>query len=290
MTNEQLTIREAVAKGAEYLKGKGIDTPRLDAELLVGEATGLDRLGIYLKMDQPLNESEMERARALLLRRAAREPVAYILGRREFRSLEFEVNSSVLIPRPETEEIVDIAARELEARFPSAMGEWRILEFGTGSGVIGICMAAEHPGARITATEISPPAAEIARRNARRHGVEDRMDVVLCPDFSFTDELFHAVVANPPYIPPSQEPELAPEVARYEPRGSLYADDEGMASLDFLMSASRSRLEPGGFLLCEIGYGLGPRVTASAQRCGWKNVRLSRDYARIERFVLCDAI
>lgn len=281
-----LTIRDAIAKTAEYLSAKGINTARLDAELLIGEAVGLNRLGLYLNFDRPLNPDERERARELLRRRAHYEPVAYILGHREFHSREFAVDRRVLIPRPETELLVDRAIEELNRRFPDAGGAFSILELGIGSGAIAVSLAAELPDARITATEISEGAADVARANARRHNVSDRIDIRLQSDFAGLEGPFHAIVSNPPYISPSDRNSLPPDVRDFEPAEALFAEEEGLAAYRFLTAEAPRLLLPDGFLLVEIGQGQVPAVTRLAEAHGLRVEAVMKDYAGIERVML----
>jgi release factor glutamine methyltransferase len=286
MPAEKLTIRDAVAKGATYLKEKGMETPRLDAELLVGEALGLDRLQLYLRMDQPLNEDERLRARELLRRRAAHEPVAYILGRREFRSRDFEVKPGVLIPRPETELLVEHSETNLARRFPDCGGAWRVLEFGVGCGAIGISLAADLPGVHVVGTDISEPAVAMARSNAVRHGVADRIEFRVQPDFAGIEGGFHCLVANPPYIARKDAPAMTRDVIGYEPEVALFAEDDGQYWINYLLATAPPLLVEGGFFACEFGYAMEDRVADAARALGWSDVEIHRDYVGIERHII----
>lgn len=281
-----LTVREAIAKGAEFLRNKGVDSARLDAELLVGEATGMNRLQLYLNLDRPLNEPERDRARELLRRRGLREPVAYILGKREFRSREFQVSPAVLIPRPETELLVEQAEQELSKRFAQAEGQYRLLELGAGSGAICVSLAADLANAHIIATEISPQAAEVARQNAQHYGVESRIDLRVQNDFRGITGPFHAIVSNPPYVPEADRPTLSPEVGKYEPAQALFAPDEGTAVLRQLLRQAPGLLLPEGFLLCEIGFGQSARLRTIAEEESMQVEAFLPDYAGIERMML----
>lgn len=286
MVEPTLTIREAIAKAADFFRSKGIDTARLDAELMVGKATGMDRLKLYLNMDRPLDGGERERARELLRRRASREPVAYILGQKEFRSREFLVNPAVLIPRPETELLVDRAEEELERRFPEAKGLYRILEFGIGSGAIAVSLAADLSQARIVATEISEDAAKVARENALKHCVHHAVDVRIQADFAGIEGPFHALVSNPPYVDEADKPTLAPEVRDHEPGQALFAEDSGLRHYHFLAREAHRLLHDNGFLLCEVGAGHAPTVAKIGEQNNLREPQLIRDYAGIERIVL----
>jgi release factor glutamine methyltransferase len=280
------TVREVVARAAEFFKRKEISSARLDAELLVGAALGMDRLQVYLNMDRPLSEAERDKARELVMRRSAREPVAYILGKREFRSREFQVSPAVLIPRPETEMLVDIACKQLAARFPSCAGNYRLLEFGIGSGAIAVSLALELPGTLVTATEVSSDAAAVALQNAHRHGVADRVHVKVQGDFTGIAGPFHAIVSNPPYIATADAAALAPEIAQHEPKQALFAGEDGGDAIRFLVANAQPLLHRGGFLLMEIGQGQVPLATQAAEASGLAFDSALRDYAGVERFVL----
>ncbi|MBX7244449.1 MAG: peptide chain release factor N(5)-glutamine methyltransferase [Candidatus Sumerlaeaceae bacterium] len=288
MPDKLLTVRECIARSAHYLREKGVGTARLDAELLVGTSTGMDRLQLYLNMDRPLDTGERDRARDLLRRRAAREPMAYILGHREFRSREFEVSPAVLIPRPETELLVDYTIEHLIARFPDANGAYRILELGAGSGAICVSLAAELPGFHIVATEISGAAAEVARRNAARHGVTDRIDFRVQGDFAGIEGPFHAVVSNPPYVSNADAREMEPEVRDHEPHAALFSGNDGLDAIRFLLGSAGTFLVPDGFLIIECGFGQAPTISELARASGWLQNRVYKDYAGIERFVLLE--
>lgn len=282
----RLTIAEIVARTTEYLLSKGIETARLDAELLIGHALGLTRLQLYLDRDRPLSEDELARARDLVRRRAAHEPVAYITGKKEFYGRDFEVTPAVLIPRPETELLVEHVAEQLQERFP--VEKVRVLEFGVGSGAIAVTLALLREDLTIVATEISPEAASVARRNAERHGVADRVDIRVQPDFSGIEGPFHALVSNPPYVAESEAASLPPDVVRYEPSTALFAGADGMQWIEWLLTEGRLFVRTdGGFLAMEIGFGMAERVKEAACRCGWNVEAVLPDYAGIERIVRC---
>lgn len=287
MTGDRiLTVREAVAKAAAYFSEKGVCSARLDAELLIGAAVGMDRLHVYMNMDRPLNVSERDRAREFLRRRGAREPVAYILGHKEFLSRDFEVTPAVLVPRPETELLVECAEQELTGRFPEGEAVLRVLEFGVGSGVIAVSLAADIPRVDVLATETSPAAAAVAERNAVRHGVAGRVHVRVQSDFEGIAGPFHAIVSNPPYVAERDRADLPPEVRDFEPEQALFAGLDGMRWLDLLLREAPRRLLPGGFLLVEIGEGMTRQITQAADSSGLRIDRVVRDYAGIERHVL----
>jgi len=282
----RLTIAEVVARTTQYLASKGSESPRLDAELLVGHALGLTRLQLYLDRDRPLTDEELARARELVRRRAAHEPVAYIVGKKEFYGRDFLVTPAVLIPRPETELLVEHVAEQLLARFPEE--PVRVLDFGVGSGAIAVTLALLRENLTVVATEISEQAVEVARTNAQRHGVADRVEIRHQADFGGIEGDFHAVVSNPPYIGENEAETLPPDVVQYEPHTALFAGPDGMRWIEWLLAESRRYVRPdGGFLALEIGAGMTARVRDAAARHGWLVEAVVPDFAGIDRVVRC---
>ena len=288
MAAETMTVGDVVARTTEFFRGRGIEPARLDAELLLGEALGMNRLQIYLNFDRPVGAAELERARELVRRRARHEPVAYILGRREFLSRQFAVSPAVLIPRPETELLVEAALEELRGRFPGSDG-LRVLEFGVGSGAVSVSVLAEEPRARVVATEISTAAAEVARANAERHGVADRLDIRVQDDFAGIAGPFHALLANPPYVDPAELGSMSPDVVRFEPHEALFAADCGFAAIARVAAGAPGLLGPGGFVLMEVGAGQAARAAEIAAASGLRVGRIVRDYAGFDRHLLLEA-
>lgn len=284
MAQETWTILKVIQWTTDYFRRKGLEQPRSDAEVLLAHTLGLRRVDLYLRHDQPLKPEELARYRALIQRRAAREPTQYITGRQEFWSLELEVSPAVLIPRPETERLVELA---LEA-FPDET--LRALDVGTGSGAIAIALAKERPRWRIVACDISPDALHVARRNAHRHVVAHRMDFVRCDltsPFRETPAPFRLICANPPYIGDAEWAGLAPEITRYEPREALLGGGhDGIAVPARLLREAFPLLQPGGLLLMEIGAGQAlalHRVAESLPEVA--SVTVHRDYGGRERIV-----
>jgi release factor glutamine methyltransferase len=251
-----------VARGREYLERRGLDSPRLEAELLVAHARGQDRLRLFLELDRPVLADEVGRAREFLKRRAAGEPVAYITGVREFYGRPFRVTPDVLIPRLETELLVDLA-RE---RAASAA----ILDVGTGSGCIAITLALEIPGARVVATDVSAAALAVARANAEELGA----DVELLEGDGEAPARargpFDLIVSNPPYVVRTDARGLDPAVPAHEPALALFAPDGDPDHwVRRLAEAARELLAPGGALLIELGYDQSERALALARAAGF---------------------
>ena len=266
-------IGAASARGREMLAAAGCDTPRLDAELLLAAALGVPRERIMLDRDRPLESAEQDRFDRLLARRAAREPVAYILGRKDFRRLTLSVDRRVLIPRPETELLVEIG---LELA-PAA----RVLDVGTGSGAIALALKHERPDLDVRGTELDPGALAVARANRARIGLEVGLERADLLDGDASD----AVLANLPYVPAGTV--LAPEIGRYEPPGALFAGADGLDAVRRLIAAVADGARPLPLLALEIGGAdqAGP-VAGLMQSAGFGRTEVRRDLAGHERVVI----
>jgi release factor glutamine methyltransferase len=261
-------------------KSRGIESARLEAELLVAHSLGIDRVRLYMELDRPLDDAERAAIRELALRRRKREPVAYLIGSREFYGRRFRVTPDVLIPRPDTETLVDAALE----RWPE--GEARVLDLGTGSGAIAITLAAERPSARVDATDISAAALTVARGNAESLGVIERMRFFEGDLFApLPRERYDVVVANPPYVAETERETLMPDVRDFEPAAALFAGPSGLAIHERIAAGVRDWLAPGGSVLVEVGAGQAPRVAALFEANGLTNVSIHRDLGRIERVV-----
>jgi release factor glutamine methyltransferase len=269
-----LTLAELLAEGEESLRAAGVDTPRLDAELLVGKALGLTRVQLQLDRDRTLSDQELAACRALLARRRRREPTAYILGEWGFRRLTLKVDRRVLVPRPETEVVVERCLAVLDGLESPA-----VLDVGTGSGAIALAVADEHPGARVTAIDVSEGALALARENAEAAGIEvafERRDL--------RDGLagsFDLVVSNPPYVGADEIGQLEPEVKDWEPRVATVGDEH----TELIARAARDVLAPGGWLVLEVGEGSAARVAELLRRLAFERVRTSLDLAGRDRVV-----
>ena len=231
----------------EFLSSRGVENARLEAEWLLCAATGLDRVGLYLNFEKQLDDEELASYRSMVARRGRREPLQHILGSQEFCGLEFEVTPDVLIPRHDTETLV----HEALARMPDAQS---VLDIGTGSGCIAVSLAKQLPLAAITAIDISGAALTVARRNAERNGVAiEFLQGSLCEPVA--GRCFDLIVSNPPYIPSRNIEMLEPEVRDFDPPGALDGGADGLDIYRALIPAALSCLNPGGWLLVEIGAG-----------------------------------
>lgn len=246
-----------------FLERKGLESARLEAELLVGHALGVGRLQLFMRLDQPLSSDEIDRARDLLVRRGRREPTAYIVGRREFYGRDFEVGPGVLVPRPETELIVDRGREVLDGKEAP-----RVLDIGTGSGCLAVTLALEVKGAEVHAIDVSGEALDFASRNAVKLDAEvvfHHGDGLELARTLAAEGRFDLVVSNPPYVEPGEAPELAEEVREHEPALALFAP-EGDPDLwaRELARLAPELLAPGGRLLVELGHLQGARAAQIA--------------------------
>jgi len=278
-----LTVLDILRRSTSYLEEKGIGTARLDAELLMAHTLGTDRLGVYLRHDQPLTEEELSRCRTLLAERGRRVPVAYLLGEKEFMGHPFFVTREVLVPRPDTETLVEAAQKRMrEQKRPG----W-ILDLGTGSGCIACSLLADAASWRAAATDVSWSSLQVAQNNGKRLGVGDRLFLLCCDLLEGMGSLdrFSVVTANLPYIPSGTLASLSPEVSQHEPRRALDGGEDGLCLMDRLLHQINGRLLPGTDLLLEVGEGQSQQVAARLGAQGWADLRVHKDLAGIERVV-----
>lgn len=277
------TVLEVIAVGERYLKDRGVESGRLNAEHLLAHVLGMDRLRLYLHFDRPLGADELSRYKPLLRRRAAREPLQYVMGSASFRNLELEVGPAVAIPRPETEYLIDVVR--------TAAGRDRIfdaaLDVGTGSGCIAISLAEEGVARSVTATDISADALEVARRNAAasgQPGIDLRHGSLLEPVEGMT---FDLVVSNPPYLTRGEWERAQPEVREWEPSLAMVPGDGGLAVIRALAAAVEEVLRPGGWVGLEVGWTQADTVAALLGECPrLRDVAVHRDLAGRSRYVL----
>ena len=280
------TISSLLAKSAGFLKKKGSSSPRLDAELLLAEVLGGTRVDLYVNFEQPLSKAEIDHYRELIRRRGQGEPVAYILGRAYFRNLTLRVDRSVLVPRPETEHVVEAALRFLMER------EWqrppRVLDIGTGSGAIAISIAAGFPDAELLATDASSDALRLAEDNALTAGAAERIVFVRSDLFEELDptETFDLIVSNPPYVSGDEWPALPRDVRDFEPREALYGGPDGLDFYRRLAVEAPQYMRPQGCLIMEIGYRQAEAVTELLQGTErFEVIQVGQDFAGHDRVI-----
>lgn len=277
-SDEIWTLLKLLRWATDYFSGKGIDSPRLDAELLLAHVLDLDRVGLYMNYDRPLNAAELDRLRPLIRRRGQREPLQYLLGRTEFWSLEFAVTPDVLIPRPDTEILVE----EALAHAPES---GVLLDVGTGSGALVVSLAKELEQWSCEGIDISPAALAVARGNVERNLVADRVVLSRGDLNHLPEKRYDLIVSNPPYIARDEWQTLMPEVRDHEPRLALIAEQEGLACYRSLAEQAPERLKPRGWLLVEIGYRQADAVRQMFADAGLKEIYMREDYSGQPRVV-----
>lgn len=279
---DERRVRHWLPRAAARLRAGGVDSPELEAELLAAFGLRCERAALIAN-DPIVAPATLRTLNLLLEQRAGRRPLAYLVGEREFFSLVFKVNSEVLIPRPETELLVEAALAAIERRGDRAS----ILDLGTGSGAVAVTLAHERPRLELVATDISPGALALAKINAQRLGCDARIEFrlgdwwrALAPA-----ERFDLILSNPPYIPEAMITELAPEVARFEPRLALAGGADGLACYRLLAAEAQAHLAPGGELMVEVGAGQAEVVAALFAAGGARETARRRDLAGHERVV-----
>jgi release factor glutamine methyltransferase len=265
---------------ASRFQERGLETPRLDAEIVAAHALGISRVQLYVQFDRPLAAAELGAIRELVKRRQGGEPVAYVVGKKEFFGLELAVDGRVLVPRPDTETLVD----EALARLPAGQEARRAADVGTGSGAVAVALARQRPQAAVYASDVSAEALAVARANAERHGVavtflEGDLGAPLAPHAPFD-----LIAANLPYVPSADIPALSAEV-RSEPRLALDGGSDGLELVRRLVAAAPALLAPGGALALEVGAGQARQTASLLAEAGFDDVRIRRDLGEIERVV-----
>lgn len=281
--SEPWSIKRVLAWATDDFKRRGNKSARLDAELLLSEALGLDRIKLIVEAERPLADDELGRYRDLIKRRRASEPIAYILGRREFFALPMVVDRRVLIPRPDTETLVEAALRGTQERHLYG----RMLDLCTGSGCVAIAFAKERPTWRVTAVDLSPDAAAVARENVQRAGVVHNVGVIEGDLFAPlpAGAQFELITANPPYIPSAEIAGLDADVRDFEPRLALDGGADGLHVTRRLIGEALGFLSPGGLLALEGGFDQAPAVAALLEASGFNQITRSKDLAGVERVV-----
>lgn len=281
--DETWTVARLLRWATEDLTKRGSDSPRLDAELLLGRVLGLDRVQLIVQHTRPLDGKELSAFKQLFVRRRAREPMAYILGGREFYGFDVLVDRRVLVPRPDTEVLVDVALERTSER--DMYG--RALDLCTGSGCIALALGLRRRTWKITGVDVSEDALAVARVNAARLGVARNVRFVLGDLFEplAKSRRFELIVSNPPYIPSGEIAELMPEVRDFEPRLALDGGADGTAVLRRLVAEAPAHLVPGGVLACELGAGQSDRAVELFEAAGFIDVRRTKDLGGHERVV-----
>ena len=298
-----MDVRGALRTGISQLREKQVASYTLAAELLLLHVLGRDRAWLYAHPEEAISSQELDKFLCLIDRRANGEPTQHLTGKQEFWSLEFDVTPDVLIPRPETEHVIEVALdrlalRELRAGRPQKTnGEgFLIADIGTGSGCLAITLAKELPAAAVYATDISPAALAVARRNAVRHGLENRVHFFesdLSRPLAANDanqSAFDLVVSNPPYIPRRDANTLAREVRDHEPAIALYGGEEGYELYADLIALARRYLKPGGIFVAELGHDSLPAVQPLLDAREWTAVGVSNDLAGIPRVIAAERL
>ena len=280
---EPLTVLGVMLRSAEYLVGKGVESGRLDGEHLLAHVLGVGRLEMYLQHERPMSEDELQRFRPLLKRRGQREPLQYILGRQGFRELDLEVGSGVLVPRPETEQLVEVVLAWAADR-----RDLVALDVGTGSGAIALSLLLEGPFQRVVGTDISAEALAWASRNRAAAGEDSRLELREGRLFGTlgSGEVFDVVVSNPPYVAETDRAGLQPEVARWEPEQALFGGQDGLDVVRELVPGALDALKAGGLLALEIGEGQAESVVELIDGAeGYEETTVQRDLAGRKRIV-----
>jgi release factor glutamine methyltransferase len=280
-----MTINDLVRGARDRFVSAGISAnlATLDAEVLARQVLGWDRARFLADRENKATSVFLLQYEPLVARRERREPVSYILGTREFWGLDFEVGPDVLIPRPETELIIE-ETLALTTTDASPV----VMDVGTGSGCIAVVLAREIPRARVIATDVSRYALDVARRNAARHGVADRIRFVETSFLDGIDEMADVIVSNPPYVPLPSEPALTPEVRDYEPPVAVFAGADGFDAVRAVVNAASARLVPDGWLVMEFGCGQDAGVTSLVDGvAGIDLVKIRHDLQDIPRTIVC---
>jgi release factor glutamine methyltransferase len=282
MTINMLSVLEIIKRTTGFFEQRGVESPRLNAELLIGHALGLKRMQLYLQFERPLTEAELEKIRPLVKRRGGREPLQYVMGETEFSGLKLKVDRRALIPRPETERLIELVMQQFAS--PPAT----VLDLGTGSGAIALALAKAWPGAVVTAVDKSEEALALARENAEACGLAGRVKFVSSDWFAAVPagEKFTLIVANPPYLSDDETAAAQPEVKDFEPRMALSAGANSAADLERIIRAARTYLAPGGLLACETGIAQHQALVALATGEGYARAESLRDLTGRERYLL----
>lgn len=283
-----MTVIEVIQRSAEFLARKGVDSPRLQAELLLAQVLKLPRMQLYLDFQRQLTPAEADHLRELIQRRGRREPLQHILGTTCFCGLEMAVNRHVLVPRPETELLAEAGWEFLRQLTPGDSGPRPVLDFGTGSGCLAVTLAVKCPDVHVTATDVSPDALAVAAQNAARHGVSDRIEFRESDGFAAlpAGANFDLILSNPPYIPTLEIDTLQPEVRDFDPRAALDGGPDGLKFHRLLAGQATAFLAAGGRLMLELGDGQAAAVREIFEAENWIVEAIRPDYNQRLRIMI----
>ncbi len=283
----QPTLLEILNKTSDFFKSKGIENYRLDAQLILGHVLNLSRMDLYLNFDRPLTQEEISISREAVKRRSSREPLQHILGKTPFRNIELKVDKRCLVPRRETELIVDHVI-ESSKKIPKDV--IRVIDVGTGTGAIGLSVALELEKANVVMSDVSKDALALATENLKSQELKNIPEILesnLLSEF-LQKEPFDIVVSNPPYIPKSDINKLEPEVKNWDPEIALVGGEKGWEIPEKLISQAYECLCSPGFFIMEMGYNQGPHFRQFCEDQGWKKVQILQDYSQLDRFLLLE--
>ena len=302
-----MTVLETIQKSAEFLSKKGVDSPRLQAELLLAHVLKLPRMKLYLNFERQLAQPETDAMREFVKRRGQREPLQHILGSTSFCGLEIAASRQALVPRPETELLAELGWQFLNELTSSSSSSRReeahsktrpsqslltsaatVLDFGTGSGCVAIALAVKCPSARVWALDVSPEALGVAKQNAARNGVAERIQFLCGKGFASLpkDTQFDLIVSNPPYIPTGEIASLQPEVRDYDPRGALDGGEDGLDFYRLLAAQADPFLKSGGRIMLEFGDGQAEAVSRIFSDQKWIVEEVKEDYSQRQRIMI----
>lgn len=287
-----MTVLEVIQRSTEFLAKKGVDSPRLQTELLLAQVLKLPRMQLYLNFERLLKEPELAQVRELIKRRGQREPLQHIVGTTSFCGLELTTNRSALIPRPETELLAELGWKHVQglAAAPPHDPPFTVLDFGSGSGCLAIAVASHCPEARVVGLDVSLEALALARQNAQARGVQDRIDFRQSAGLAALagNETFDLILSNPPYIPSGEIDQLEPEVRDHDPRLALDGGPDGLGFYRLLAAGARGFLRPHGRLMLELGDGQAEQVRQLLEAEKWIVERIIEDYTQRPRILIAN--
>lgn len=286
------TIQKLLNWTTEYLTNKGVDSPRLSAELLISHVTGLKRIELYTQFDKQVPQQQLDKLHEYVKRAGLQEPVAYLTGKTEFYSLELDITSDCLIPRPETELLVQRAIEFLRTRY----GTQYVCDLCTGSGCIAVAIANNFPDVHIIATDISAAALEVAARNVEKHKLNEHVQL-LCGDLfepiiqQLDVKQFDLIVCNPPYVSTTEYEKLDKNVKDYEPQSALLAGEDGLDVYRKIIEKVDVFLKSGASLMLEIGYAQGPAIRELLEQTGFlAEIKIEKDFHNNDRIIMAKRI